>query len=179
MTSCDRIGPWLDGYHDGELGLLRRWWVARHLAGCSGCRSELSGLLQLGDWMRESSAVREPDLWPGVVARLPSVQTRPSPVASATPVRRWRPRLSTPVLGGAFAVAAASVLLVRPDLSNLLTTPVAQPAGVVRSLNSHGRPVMVLEGQKDAATKDAGATVIWLMEEQHDPNPEEVADVTI
>jgi len=173
MTSCDRIGPWLDGYHDGELGLLRRWWVGRHLAGCSGCRSELSGLLQIGDWMRETSAVREPDLWPGVVARLPSVQARPSAVASSSPVRRWRPRLSTPVLGGAFAVAAATVLLVRPELSTLLT-PVAQPAGVVRSLNSHGRPVMVLEGQKDAT-----ATIIWLMEEQHDPNPEEVADVTI
>ena len=167
MTSCERVGPWLDGYHDGELGMLRRWWVGRHLTRCPGCRSELTGLLQLGDWVREAAAVHEPDLWPGVMARLPSAEPHRAVVPSSAPARSWRPpRLATPMLGGAFAVAAAVLLLVRPS--------VAPQAGVVRSLNSHGRPVMVLEGQKDAS-----ATVIWLMEEQHDPNPEEVADVTI
>jgi anti-sigma factor RsiW len=169
MTSCDRIGRWLDGYHDGELGLLRRWQVGRHLARCPGCRSELGGLLVLGDWIREVAAVPEPDLWSGVAARLPSAESTTT-AAPAIPERRWRLRLTTPVLGGAFAVVAAGVLLVRPEL----LAPVPAPSGVVRSLNSHGRPVMVLEGKKDAP-----ATVIWLMEEQHDPNPEEVADVPI
>ena len=166
MTSCDRIGPWLDGYHDGELGVARRFWVGRHLARCSACREELGELLQLGDWVREAAVSPEPDLWPGVVARLPSAIAR----QASAPARRWRPRLTTPVLGGAFAVAAAGLLLVRPDL----IVPVTSTAGVVRSLNSHGKPVMVLEGKKDAS-----ATVIWLMEQQHDPNPEEVADVPI
>jgi anti-sigma factor RsiW len=167
MTSCDRVGAWLDGYHDGELGRLRRWQVGRHLARCAGCRAELGDRLQLGDWIREVAAVPEPDLWPGVVARLPSVEPIAADRQTRAPARRWRPRLTTPVLGGAFAVVAAGVLLVRP-------APPAGVAGVVRSLNSHGRPVLVLEGKKDAS-----ATVIWLMEEQHDPNPEEVADVTI
>ena len=170
MTRCDRIGAWLDGYHDGELGMLRRWQVGRHVARCAGCRAELDSLLQLGDWLRESTTAPEPNLWPGVVARLPSVASAERPA----PVRRWRPRLTTPVLGGAFAVVAAGVLLVRPELVSLVSPVVVPTAGVVRSLDTHGRPVMVLEGKKDAP-----ATVIWLMEPQHDPNPEEVSDVPI
>lgn len=186
MTSCERIGPWLDGYHDGELGSLRRWWLGRHLAGCTRCRGELASLAQLGVWMREAaSAPPAPDLWAGVAARLPSPEPRLEPArARASRSRelawRWGSWFSKPILGGAVAAAAvAGVLLVHP-----VPLPDAPPGSVVRSINPHGRPVMVLEGGRLEGGKLAGKdrtspTIIWMMDAQHDPNPEEVADVTI
>jgi anti-sigma factor RsiW len=178
MTSCERIGSWLDGYHDGELGALRSWWVTRHLEGCEGCRSELAAVARLGDWMRDAaSQAPAPDLWAGVAARLPLPEPRLEPVPARRRGPRWSPWLAAPA--GLAAAAVLSVLFVRPA-----PAPDSQPAGVVRSLNSHGRPVMVLEGKKLEAKQsggkpDSSPTIIWMMDEQHDPNPEEVADVTI
>jgi anti-sigma factor RsiW len=183
MTSCERVGSWLDGYHDGELGALRRWWVGRHLAGCTDCRAEVSSLARLGDWMRDaaSSAPAVPDLWAGVAARLPLPEPRVEIAPARTPVwAGFRPWSSKPFLGGALATAAvAAVLVVHPF------GPAGAPHGsVVRSINSHGRPVIVLEGNavegKTVEGRAATApTIIWMMDAQHDPNPEEVDDVTI
>ena len=177
MTSCERVGSWLDGYHDGELGTLRRWWVGRHLAGCTECRAEIASLAQLGDWMREvaSSASAVPDLWAGVAARLPSPDPATEVASARTPAWvGWGSWFSKPILGGALAAAAvAGVVLVHPA-----PLPDVPPGSVVRSINSHGRPVMVLEG-KAVEGRAASPTIIWMMDAQHDPNPEEVADVTI
>jgi anti-sigma factor RsiW len=108
MTGCERVGPRLDGYHDGELGALARWRVDRHLARCPGCREELEDLGRVGAWVREANGpAAEPDLWAGVAARLP----RALPQASAP---RGRLRIAAPFAGAALAAAAAAAFFLLP-----------------------------------------------------------------
>lgn len=154
MSACERIGPRLDAYHDGELGRLRRLQIRRHVARCEACREELDALAGIGAWVRESLADAPPpaDLWDELRWQLPA--RRPQPEA---PARSWRLPSVTfgmPALGAGVVAAgvALSVLLGPPQLFESATRT------VVRSLNTHGRPVMVLDGPGDA-------TIIWLMDE--------------
>jgi anti-sigma factor RsiW len=149
MNRCERMAPLLDGYHDGELGFLDRWRVERHLAGCPTCRSELAGVGAVGAWVRESvGSPRDPNLWPEIALQLPA-----SPAGAASVrIRSWR--VVVPGAAAAVATAAAALLL---TWSTVAPAPSSQ--GVVRSLNTHGRPVMVLDGLKD------DPTIIWMMDD--------------
>lgn len=174
MSACERIGPRLDAYHDGELGRLRRWSVRRHVAACPGCRAELAALRGVGAWVREAvdaAPAPDPDLWSELRWRLPA-RTADPPARSrrddAARARPGRAAFGMPVLG-AGVVAASLALLVLvgpPDLFG-------KAAGtVVRSLNTHGRPVMVLH-------KPDEATIIWLMDEGGVQGAEDSASVWI
>lgn len=166
--SCERIAPLLDAYHDGELGRLRRLRVRRHLDRCDGCRDELASLDEVGAWVRAALTADEaaPDVWGDLrwqLRRLPS----PAPAARA----RRRPFgavFGLPALGAGVVAAgvALSVLLGPPRLFD----PAART--VVRSLNTHGRPVMVLQGPDDA-------TIIWLMDERGGQAAEDSTSVWI
>lgn len=170
MSACERIGPLLDAYHDGELGRLRRWRVRRHLTGCEPCRDELAALGGIGAWVRDSlDDAPDPDLWGELRWRLPA---RPGPAVrergEAMRTGPARAVFGMPALG-AGVVAAALALLVLvgpPDLFG----PAANT--VVRSLNTHGRPVMVLHGPDDA-------TIIWLMDEEGVQSAEDASSVWI
>ncbi|HEY8495267.1 MAG TPA: zf-HC2 domain-containing protein [Myxococcota bacterium] len=177
MNACDRMGPLLDAYHDGELGRLRSWTVRRHLGRCPACRQELATLGEVGAWVRD--ALEEPlapDLWSELRGRLPAREARSAPAPGER--LRWslpaRSAFGLPAFGAA-AVAAGLALAVWvgvPDrfVPGLQTTATS----VVRSLNTHGRPVVVLEGA------GAGeATIIWLMDEEGVQGTEEIASVWI
>lgn len=168
MSACERIGPLLDAYHDGELGRLRRWTLQRHLDGCAGCRRELEELAGVGAWVRDSmDAAPAPDVWSEIRWRLPA-----SGSSAAPPARRHRrpgrAGFGFPVLG-AGVVAAAIALLVLVGPPEVFRS---QAGSVVRSLNTHGRPVMVLDAPGDA-------TIIWLMDDQGVQSAEDASSVWI
>jgi hypothetical protein len=73
---------------------------------------------------------------------------------------------------GAGVVAAALALLFLNGTGGQLSLFGAGPESVVRSLNTHGRPVMVLERPDDA-------TIIWLMDEQGIQGAEDSTSVWI
>lgn len=166
--SCERLGPWLDAYHDGELRGLRQWRVRRHLAGCAGCSERLAGMEPLRAWVREAvGAASTPDLWRDLEQRLP---VRSSGPAASDRRRVSRPAFAMPALGVAAAALVGALLLGGPtDWSRLFG---ATPQTVVRSLNTHGRPVMVLDGPTDA-------TIIWLMDDDRGQAVEESTSVWI
>lgn len=155
MSACERLGPLLDAFHDGELRGLRQWRIQRHVGGCAACRETLAEIEPIGNWVREiASAGSTPDLWADVQRQLPAT------ARTAPPARpRFRPLFAMPALG---AVAAAGVVA-----ALMFTGPADRTGGlfgttpdrVVRSLNTHGRPVMVLSGPDDE-------TIIWLMDEE-------------
>jgi anti-sigma factor RsiW len=168
MSACERTGPLLDAYHDGELGRFRRWTVQRHLESCAGCREELAALTGIGGWVRESiDAAPAPDVWSDIRWRLPA---RRAGAARAARRSGWRGPASitfgVPALGaGVVASAIALLVLVGPPIP-------PQRGNVVRSLNTHGRPVMVLDAPGDA-------TIIWLMDEEGVPSAEDASSVWI
>jgi anti-sigma factor RsiW len=171
MSGCERIGPLLDAYHDGELGRLRRWNVRRHLGGCASCRDELASLDGIGSWVRDSVAppAVDLDLWGEIRWRLPAGSQGSETARRRGAERRpLRSVFGMPALG-AGVVASALALLVLVGPPELFGS-----AGgtVVRSLNTHGRPVMVLHGPDDA-------TIIWLMDEEGVQSAEDSSSVWI
>ncbi len=160
---------WLDLYHDGELRGLQRWRFERLLRRNSGLRRELAVRGELGALLREASAATgEPDLWAQLAPQI-AKQPRPDPAVKAAPIPRvsgsWlSPLRIGPVLAGAAAAAALYLAPVAPT-----TEPVARTTahrGVVRSIQSQGRPVVVLEGAEEA-------TIIWLMDREGEADLEE------
>lgn len=168
MSACERIGPLLDGYHDGELGRLRRWTVRRHLDGCPGCREELAAIGGVGAWVRDAiDAAPVPDVWNDIRWRLPARRPAAAPAKAARRLPN-RATFGFPALG-AGVVASAIALLVLVGPPELFGSAAGN---VVRSLNTHGRPVMVLEGPGDA-------TIIWLMDDEGVRNAEDASSVWI
>jgi len=153
--SCERIAPLLDAYHDGELGRLGRLRVRRHVGRCEACRDELASLDGIGAWVRSALAADEPapDVWSDIRWRLPR---RPAEAPAESARRRpFGSAFGLPAIGAGVVAAGIglSVLLGPPRLFD------SAARTVVRSLNTHGRPVMVLQGPDDA-------TIIWLMDER-------------
>ena len=143
----------LHAYHDGELGGLARWRFERRLRRSKQLRRELAALARVGELTCESEArASEPDLWDRIEPRLPALDARRAEAAQPTRVAPvWWLR---PV--GAAALAAAALLAV---YVGWFGSPAPQ-VGVVRWMDSEGRPVMVLE-----ADAEADVTIIWLLED--------------
>lgn len=172
MSGCRRVGPLLDGYHDGELGSFRRRRVERHLADCDGCRHELASLRRIGDWLRASDdAISGPDLWSAIATRLP--RHRPvAEAATARPAWRW----AAPALAGGVGAALAGLLLFGspPPPSPEAIVAANEASGVVRSIFAPKRPVMVFEAEQ----RD-DPTIIWLVDELGERTPEVSTSVGI
>ena len=137
----------LEAYHDGELGWLGRWRVRRLLAQDPDVRADLAGLETLGGLLREiESEASTPDLWDAVRLRLSGLDARRAEAAAAGPstVPRW--------IGAGLATAAAALALV---IGLQLVPP--SDSGAIRWLDSRGKPVVVLQDDRDA-------TIIWLLE---------------
>jgi anti-sigma factor RsiW len=143
----------LHAYHDGELGRLARWRFERRLRRSPQLQRELAALARVGQLVRENEArASEPDLWDRIEQRLPALDARRA--EAAQPTRAAPAWWLRPV--GALAVAVAALLVV---YAGWFGSPAPQ-AGVVRWMDSEGRPVMVLE-----ADAEADVTIIWLLED--------------
>jgi len=73
--SCERFGPLLSGYVDGELAAEERRRLEEHLKTCEACRGDLEGLKTLKDDLallkfREPSDAELERYWAGVYNRL-------------------------------------------------------------------------------------------------------------
>jgi anti-sigma factor RsiW len=95
LAGCEDIQP-ISAYHDGELPPADAQAVARHIAQCPSCRTELERLQAISKWL---SAAPQPAIPPAAVDRLR---------------RSVRPRRDRLVLRTtkALTAAAAAVLLV-------------------------------------------------------------------
>lgn len=146
----ESIERWLDLFYDGELRGFRKWRFERLLRRNPGLRQELETRAQMSQLIRESTLEPEgPDLWAGIAAGLQRVGKEAE--APAPWWREWlRPLRVAPALAGA---AAALALFVVPSVEE----PVVQAQGVVRSIVSKGRPVVVLDDSEEA-------TIIWFLE---------------
>lgn len=167
MSACKNIGPLLDGLHDGELDGPERQRVQQHLGQCPRCRRDLASLEAVGGFVRAAIAgAPEPDFWSGIERQLP----RPRVPARRAPLRsRWmRP------LGAAAAVAAAAAVVLSVVETPIPVSSDSGARGVVRSVYSHDRPVLVLEGE---TAKEP--TIIWLMDENVQPEREVERSVRI
>jgi anti-sigma factor RsiW len=162
MTTCQKYEDRLEALHDGELAGFARWRVARHVAACTQCRTELDELQEVARLVREGERESTPpvDLWASIAARLPALDAELGRRAtSAAPQRSartgWRTWVGPfPVgVGGLAAASVAVVLWLRaPD--------VLVADNVVEELDAMGNPVAVLPS-------DDKSTIIWVL----DPKP--------
>jgi hypothetical protein len=171
----EEVERWLDLYHDGELRGLRRWRFERLLRRNPGLRRELAVRGELGALLREASAATgEPDLWANIASQIAdrprsggAVKAARTPRSAPTSGAFWgwlSPLRIGPVIAGVATAAALYLAPVAPT-----TEPVARAAahhGVVRSIQSRGRPVVVLEGSDEA-------TIIWLMDREGEAEEEQ------
>ena len=156
----------LDLYYDGELRGFRKWRFERLLRRNPGLRRELETRGQVGALLREAAPEPEaPDLWAGIAAEIAVADgPRRGTVSEATPSAwlEWlQPLRLGPVLVGAAAILA--FLIVPPS-----DDPVVHAQGVVRSIVSKGKPVVVLDDSDEA-------TIIWFMDNDVEA-AEEVVD---
>lgn len=141
----------LHAFQDGELPFWRRWRVARRVARDAVAQRELASIAELRALLREQVATLPgPDLWEGVRAQLPTA-ARPAPLDADDAGPAQTPWL--PAWLGA-AIAAASVALV---MASGMLSGDAAPVGSLRWLDSRGKPVMVLQDDRDA-------TIIWVLQ---------------
>jgi anti-sigma factor RsiW len=150
----------LHAYRDGELSRWRRWRVERRLARDAAARRELASIAELGALLREQGALESgPDLWPDVRARLalaPRPQALDADDALASPAP-WLPAW----LGAGLAAASVAALMATGMLARD-----ARSVASVRWLDAKGKPVMVLQDDRDA-------TIIWVLQK-----PEQVSGGT-
>lgn len=74
MTVCERIQDDLKAYLDGELFWPVRWSVRRHVAGCAGCRQELSEMEALQVRLRAADTGELPaELRARILAAIPDI----------------------------------------------------------------------------------------------------------
>ena len=143
----------LAAYHDGELSWLARRRVERRLAHDAVTRRELASLSELGSLLREQASAEPapPDLWAGVRAQLPTAR-RPAPLDAddALPGRAgWLPAW----LGAGLAAASVAAVMASGALAGD-----AAAVSSVRWLDGKGKPVMVIQDDRDA-------TIIWVIDE--------------
>ena len=141
----------LHAFQDGELPFWRRWRVARRLARDAAAQREVASIAELRALLREqAAALPGPDLWEGVRAQLPTA-ARPAALDAddALPAEaKWLPAW----LGAALAAASVAFVMASGMLSGD-----AAPVGSLRWLDSKGKPVIVLQDDRDA-------TIIWVLE---------------
>jgi anti-sigma factor RsiW len=147
----------LQAFLDGELGEAAAHRIHRRVERSPVLRVELDGLRRVGDAVRASESSRllgEVDVWDRVAMRLPAIDAE---IAEGSD-RRWSSRRLVPGLAaGAVAVLAAVIVAMGIYSSD------ASESNVVHWLDTHGQPVLVLDGEHD--------TIIWLL----DPMIEDVS----
>ncbi len=107
MTACTKYTDDLKAYVDGELSVVRRFAVRRHLAQCPACREEIAAMTQLTEDLRASEPIEplDADLRARILS-VPPVSSRPVPSRRPlSPSLKW-------VLAGVALVAWCFVFTV-------------------------------------------------------------------
>lgn len=91
MTDCTRFADDLKAYADGELPLLRRAAVRRHLAQCPACREEIAAMTQLAEDLRtsEPSEPLDADLRARILDTPPGSRRPAPPRRPLSPSLKW------------------------------------------------------------------------------------------
>jgi anti-sigma factor RsiW len=152
----ERLVKQLHAYHDGELTGLRRWWLERRIAASPAAQAELARLGELGAALRaQAEEAPAPDLWSGIVMRLPAAAPAAEPAREGLgfTLPRW---VGAAVAAGAIALAV--FVMPRGD-SPLVPAPADARGSAVQLLDTGRRPAVILQD-------DAEATIILLLPKQ-------------
>ena len=153
-AQCNEIAPMLGAYEDGELGGTEQREVARHLAECASCKTEMASTAALGAQLR--ATVIEPDLTGFAEAVLERIAdlTPPLHVRIGRYFESVREQLSaTFALGAAgLAVAALTAVLIAPYAARFInqgsqtqvaSAPAASAAPAVEFVQNEVSPSIV------------------------------------
>ncbi len=119
---CDDIVPMLGAFEDGELGGTEQQDVARHLAECSSCKTEMAAGAALGEQLRAIAV--EPDLsgFTGAVLERIAELTPPLHVRIRRYFESAREHLNAgfALSAAGLATAALTALLIAPYATRLV-----------------------------------------------------------
>lgn len=163
MTSCQRVGPRLDAYFDGELSGFHRARVDRHLRRCAACRADLERLGEVGEWVREAAGTPPLlDLWASLAPRLAELESGRRPGLLGASWREALQGLLLPRPARIAALLAAFLLLFLFSLGR----PEPEPSEVVQWLSPQAdHEVVVLPPGA------GGPTVIWVTDPEAEAGP--------
>ena len=159
--NCERMGPELKAYADGQSNLWQRFVVERQIARCPACRTEVEGMRHFKATLQKADAIA---FTPALRARILAAVPESVPAHDATPANPARPQFRSPLpqplilAGGVAGVIALAVLCYplltpstssRQDKGSMATsapgqpgiTPLFAPAPASSSSASAGQPV--------------------------------------
>jgi len=146
---CDDIVPMLGAFEDGELSGTEQQDVARHLAECSSCRTEMAATAALGEQLRAIAV--EPDLAGFTAAVLERIAELTPPLHVR--IRRYfesaREQLnaSFALSAAALATAALTALLIAPYAARFVRHSQVQLASAPQASNSAEPTVEFVENE--------------------------------
>lgn len=122
MRACEDIREELKSCVDGELSLLTRWRIGRHLATCANCREEAADIERLSQQLRSlPQALPSPRLRARILAEVAQLPA-PQPIRPSASPWWLRHRRSLVWAGGAaFALTIGMVYLRQPPPSARLS----------------------------------------------------------
>ena len=115
MTKCEQIWDDLKAYSDGELPVMARLRVRRHLSQCAACREEITAMELIRRRLRQTDAAAfTPELKDKILAGIPDGVP---PTDAATPIRNKKKPL---MIFGATAAVALCWFIFYPMTQNQL-----------------------------------------------------------
>lgn len=149
--NCQRVRDQIKAYIDGELGLLERWRVARHLESCDACRQEEIAMTKLTQELSETEQTPAPEgLRDRVMSKL-ELEGSPGPIR-----RSW-----TASPAAQFAVLAVIVVVIGAVVFPFFAR--ARRAGRVQGLGIEASSPMTpksLSQSEDASTVIGGRVLL-------------------
>jgi anti-sigma factor RsiW len=106
----DHTQTLLPAYVDGELGMIRRFLLGRHIARCPRCLAALEAMQAMRVALRTNLVVHRAP--PGLAARIGAALPREAPPAPARRPLQWKPYGAA--LAGGLAGAALTLVVTQP-----------------------------------------------------------------
>jgi len=156
----------LQAYHDGELGVLGRWRVARALRRSPALRHELAQLQKVSGWMQkvesEQDPIDSPDTWSEIGPALSRIDAEVGSAVFASKRRTHAGWNWGSLLAGATLAAVLSLAVVLDNGQGIPEHRVTDvheeiAGGALRYLETYGVSTVVSQDSEDV-------TIIWLMD---------------
>jgi anti-sigma factor RsiW len=167
MTQCEQIEPLLTGFVDGELVPQEMQAVARHLAACQKCESELVEFSAIGERLREVGGEFQLEgFTQSVMAKLP----RPTPIRDR--LRGFLDLFDERLIAGTalgaatLAIGAWTMILVTPMARDLMARARADKSAVIASASAKAEVLGVDNATRMAAVAHRSQAVISRLESQ-------------